>query len=144
MELVPVPPGFLEQVPAGQGPQELPRLADRGIEQGRSRRGVDVLARVQAEQPERPGPAPGRAPGRTGEHGADLGGLLLGGQDVQPAAFGGQLGQQARGVRVGEGSFISGGPGDQGERRGRASAQPIPLPAKARASASYKAARTAS
>ena len=145
MELVPVPSGFLEQVPAGQGPQELPCLRDRRIEQGRGRRGADVLARMQAQKPESPGWRGSQRPVGPGEDSADLGSLLIGGQDIQAVVFGGQLigqvgrtemgmgrgavcgdpqgqrqpaaqlGQPARGGRVSGSPFVPGDPGDQGD-----------------------------
>ena len=145
MELVPVPPGFLQQVPAGQGPEQLPCCGDWRVDQGRGCGCADVLARMQAQEPEGPGRAGREGPVGPGEDGADLCGLLVGGQGIQAIVFEGQLidqvghaemavscgavrgdpqgqrqpaaqlGQPAGGGRVGGGPLVSGDPGDQGD-----------------------------
>lgn len=61
MELVAVSPGLLEQVPAGQGPEQLPCLGESGVEESRGCRDADFRAWVQAQEPEGPGRSGGSA-----------------------------------------------------------------------------------
>ena len=91
MELVPVPPGFLKQVPAGQGSEQLPCSGIGASMQGRSRGRADILARMQAQEPEGPGWRWRKRPVGPGEDGADLCGLLIGGQGVQAIVLKGQF-----------------------------------------------------
>jgi hypothetical protein len=132
--------GLGEQVAAGQLAQQAAGGGQVKTGQaGRGRRG-DLRPGMQAKQPEQPGGRGVQALVGPRKHGAHVGGVLAGGQRVQPAAGVAQLGGQRGQGEAGVGHRAGGGDGqsqrqpgagrDQlagGGRLGRDPAGPQPL-----------------
>jgi hypothetical protein len=100
--------GVVDQVRAGQPVQQAARSLDSRAGEGGSRVGIDVEARVQAEQPERCGGVGAQVPARPGEHGPDRGArVAVGVQQVEPLLEAGQFcGQVVQGDgRAGDGQL---------------------------------------
>ena len=121
MEPVPVPAGFLKQVPAGQGCEQASCFGDGGIDERRSGWCADVLAGLQAEQPEGLGWSGREGPVGPGEDGADLRGLLVRAQHVEAIVLSSQLVDQVSQLEMAvSGCAVGGDP----QRQRQPAAQP--------------------